>query len=75
MPVVSAVTGQWVLPEPLSPMLKPGGHGAVWKLMLDEGVFDWLSSLDRQATLIRQIRWAPFQSTCSTGLTMVSLEY
>jgi UDP-N-acetylglucosamine pyrophosphorylase len=23
-------------------MMKPGGHGAIWKLMHDEGVFDWL---------------------------------
>ena len=37
-------------------MLKPGGHGAIWKLMLDKGVFKWLDGLDRQAALVRQIR-------------------
>lgn len=25
-------------------MMKPGGHGAIWKLMHDEGVFDWLQA-------------------------------
>ena len=58
VPVVSAVSGEWVLPQPLKPMLKPGGHGAIWKLMLDEGAFQWLRCLDRQAALVRQIRCA-----------------
>lgn len=58
VPVVSAKTGKWVLPEALSPMMKPGGHGAIWKLMLDRGVFSWLSSLDCEAALVRQIRSA-----------------
>ena len=31
-------TGEWLLDAQLKPMLKPGGHGAVWKLMRDEGV-------------------------------------
>lgn len=57
VPVVSAQTGKWILPEHLSPMLKPGGHGAIWKLMLDKGVFQWLENLNRQAALVRQIRY------------------
>lgn len=58
VPVVSAKTGKWVLPEACAPMMKPGGHGAIWKLMLDRGVFSWLSSLDCEAALVRQIRSA-----------------
>jgi len=58
VPVVSVVDGRWVLPESLAPLMKPGGHGAIWKLMLDRGAFSWLASRDRQAALIRQIRSA-----------------
>lgn len=57
VPVVSAEDGQWLLPEGLAPLLKPGGHGAVWKLMLDQGIFDWLSHHDREGAIVRQIRW------------------
>ena len=61
VPVVSAEDGQWLLPEPLRPMMKPGGHGAIWKLMLDRGVFDYFAQRRRQAAIVRQIR-------CSTHL-------
>ena len=57
VPVVSAEDGQWLLPEGVAPMLKPGGHGAIWKLMLDQGIFDWLSHHDREGAIVRQIRW------------------
>lgn len=37
-------------------MMKPGGHGAIWKLMWDEGVFSWLGrEQGRRAALVRQI--------------------
>lgn len=42
VPVLEAATGLWVLPEARRPSMKPGGHGAIWKLMHDNGVFDWL---------------------------------
>jgi UTP---glucose-1-phosphate uridylyltransferase len=42
VPVLEAKSGEWVLPEPLQPSLKPGGHGAIWKLMCDHQVFEWL---------------------------------
>ncbi len=57
VPVVSAEDGSWLLPEPLRPLMKPGGHGAIWKLMLDEGVFTWLSNRRREAAIVRQIRY------------------
>ena len=56
VPVVGAEDGQWLVPAPLAPCMKPGGHGAIWKLMLDEGVFRWLASRGREAAIIRQIR-------------------
>lgn len=56
VPVISAASGEWLMPEPLAPMMKPGGHGAIWKLMLDEGVFNWLRGKSSQAALVRQIR-------------------
>lgn len=42
VPVLEASTGVWVLPEALAPSMKPGGHGAIWKLMHDNGIFSWL---------------------------------
>jgi UTP---glucose-1-phosphate uridylyltransferase len=56
VPVVGAADGRWPLAAPLAPMMKPGGHGAIWKLMLDEGIFDWLAAHRREAALVRQIR-------------------
>lgn len=56
VPVVSAEDGQWLLPEPVRPMMKPGGHGAIWKLMLDRGVFEYFSQRRRKAAIVRQIR-------------------
>jgi hypothetical protein len=56
-PLVPAVNenGDWCLTGPLKPLLKPGGHGAIWKLARDEGIFDWLESLGKKKALVRQI--------------------
>lgn len=67
VPVVADVDGRWLLPEPLAPLMKPGGHGAIWKLMLDEGVFDWLLADQREAAIVRQIRCA---AVASCGVRM-----
>lgn len=37
--------------------MRPGGHGIIWKLMYDEGVFEWFKSKDREFAIIRQIRY------------------
>lgn len=55
VPVVSANNGQWLTCSPLKPVMKPGGHGVIWKLMLDRGVFDWLRAAGRDAAVVRQI--------------------
>lgn len=56
-PLVPAVNecGDWCLLGPLKPILKPGGHGAIWKLARDEGIFAWFEKLGRKKALIRQI--------------------
>ncbi len=54
VPVVDR-EGQWCLDEENRLLLKPGGHGMIWKLALDAGVFDNLFQLNRNKALIRQI--------------------
>jgi hypothetical protein len=55
VPVISAEDGQWLATGPLQLMMKPGGHGAIWKLMADQQVFEWLAAQQRQAGIVRQI--------------------
>ncbi|MGE3954296.1 MAG: UTP--glucose-1-phosphate uridylyltransferase [Parachlamydiales bacterium] len=59
--------GNWVVEAPLEMGLKPGGHGALWKLMEDKGVFDWLAQQGRNKALVRQIN-NPIAGTDSTLL-------
>jgi hypothetical protein len=54
VPTVDA-KGDWLLQGPCKPLLKPGGHGAIWKLAKDSGTFAWLKSLGRTKALVRQI--------------------
>ncbi len=54
VPVI-AKNGQWLMKEPLSLSLKPGGHGVMWKLASDMGIFAWLASLGRSKAIVRQI--------------------
>ena len=69
VPVISMDGGRWVR-EGFSQMaLKPGGHGAIWKLMHDDGVFDWLESRDRTGGIVRQIT-NPMAGTDTTLLSL-----
>jgi hypothetical protein len=56
-PLVPAVTadGNWCMMGPGRPLMKPGGHGAIWKLAKDCKIFEWLESLGKKKALIRQI--------------------
>jgi len=56
LPAVRGAAGLWVLPEARRPSMKPGGHGAIWKLMHDNGVFDWLAA--EGALVTATARWA-----------------
>ncbi|MEW5314809.1 MAG: hypothetical protein WDW38_006278 [Sanguina aurantia] len=69
VPVISVTDGLWLLDTPLHPTLKPGGHGAIWKLMWDEGVFEWLAQAGAQAALVRQIS-NPLAGTDTTMLAL-----
>lgn len=48
-------TGDFSLQAPLQLKLKPGGHGVLWKLALDSGVFEWFNSHKCKKVLLRQI--------------------
>ena len=50
-------------------MMKPGGHGVIWKLMIDDGVFTWLEEQGRSAALVRQIS-NPLAGTDTTLLAL-----
>lgn len=69
VPVVSAEDGTWPTPDPLEPIMKPGGHGVIWKLMLDCNVFAWLKGLGRKAAVVRQIS-NPLAGTDTTLLAL-----
>ncbi len=47
--------GNWCVSEPLKLLLKPGGHGAIWNLMLRSQTFEWLKKQNRQVAFLRQI--------------------
>ena len=49
--------------------LKPGGHGAIWKLMHDRGVFTWLAAKGRKGATVRQIT-NPMAGTDTTILAL-----
>ena len=54
VPVISE-EGHFVLKNPHELLLKPGGHGVIWKLMEEKGAFKWLLKQKRAKLLIRQI--------------------
>lgn len=53
-PLVSA-DGHWVVSNDWELKKKPGGHGVIWKLANDEGVFEWFAKNHRTKGLIRQL--------------------
>ena len=54
VPVITE-TGDWLLSSLNQLMLKPGGHGVIWKLAKERGVFDWFKQHNRNKMLTRQI--------------------
>lgn len=56
-PLVPAMEkdGKWCRSDELKLLMKPGGHGVMWKLAKEEGIFEWLEALDRKKVLVRQI--------------------
>ncbi len=47
--------GEWCVQGPLQLLMKPGGHGVIWKLARDSKTFEWLTALGKKKALVRQI--------------------
>ncbi|WVZ07802.1 hypothetical protein V8G54_021148 [Vigna mungo] len=69
VPVVGAEEGQWLVTKPLSPLSKPGGHGVIWKLAHDKGIFKWFYSQGRKGATLRQVS----NVVAATDLTLLAL--
>jgi len=69
VPVLGAHSGAWLLSAPGCLLLKPGGHGAVWKLAADAGVLDWMAARGVDAVVVRQIS-NPLAATDTTLLAL-----
>ncbi|PIS00554.1 MAG: hypothetical protein COT84_07065 [Chlamydiae bacterium CG10_big_fil_rev_8_21_14_0_10_35_9] len=54
VPVID-ISGNWIINSNKQVLMKPGGHGALWKLAKDQKVFQWMKSHKRKKGLIRQI--------------------
>jgi len=56
-PLVPVITkeGNWSLKAPLVLNLKPGGHGVLWKIAEEKGIFDRLEEKGIWKALVRQI--------------------
>ena len=56
-PLVPVITieGEWAMRGALEPIVKPGGHGILWRCAIESGAFDWLSQRGCRKALIRQI--------------------
>ncbi|CAN6467345.1 unnamed protein product [Victoria cruziana] len=69
VPVVDAEDAQWLVHGPFSPVLKPGGHGVIWKLAQQKGVFDWFYAHDRKGATVRQVS----NVVAATDVTLLAL--
>lgn len=56
-PLVPCITkeGKWIASDPLTLELKPGGHGMIWLLAQENGVFRFFEDHNRTKILLRQI--------------------
>ncbi|TKY47567.1 hypothetical protein E2542_SST29627 [Spatholobus suberectus] len=69
VPVVGAEEGQWLVTKPFSPLSKPGGHGVIWKLAHDKGIFKWFYCQGRKGATVRQVS----NVVAATDLTLLAL--
>ncbi|XP_020114095.1 UTP--glucose-1-phosphate uridylyltransferase 3, chloroplastic [Ananas comosus] len=69
VPVVAAKDGKWLISRSLFPVCKPGGHGAVWKLAYDKGIFQWFYRYGRKGATVRQVS----NVVAATDLTLLAL--
>lgn len=52
---VICIDGNWAVSGAFELILKPGGHGVVWKLASEYGAFEWLKKQGKSFCLVRQI--------------------
>ncbi|XP_037497955.1 UTP--glucose-1-phosphate uridylyltransferase 3, chloroplastic isoform X2 [Jatropha curcas] len=69
VPAVGAEDGQWLVTKPFTPVSKPGGHGVIWKLAYDKGIFEWLYGHGRKGATVRQVS----NVVAATDLTLLAL--
>ncbi|XP_021903908.1 UTP--glucose-1-phosphate uridylyltransferase 3, chloroplastic isoform X2 [Carica papaya] len=69
VPAVSAKDGQWLVSEPFAAVCKPGGHGVIWKLAYDKGIFQWFYDHGRKGATVRQVG----NVVAATDLTLLAL--
>ncbi|MED6186045.1 UTP--glucose-1-phosphate uridylyltransferase 3, chloroplastic [Stylosanthes scabra] len=69
VPVVGAEDGQWLATKQFIPLSKPGGHGVIWKLAHDKGIFKWFSCHGRKGATLRQVS----NVVAATDLTLLAL--
>ncbi|XP_052478085.1 UTP--glucose-1-phosphate uridylyltransferase 3, chloroplastic isoform X3 [Gossypium raimondii] len=69
VPAVSAEDGQWLVRKPFVPVCKPGGHGVIWKLAYDKGVFQWFYDHGRKGATVRQVS----NVVAATDVTLLAL--
>ncbi|XP_077215330.1 UDP-glucose pyrophosphorylase 3 [Tasmannia lanceolata] len=69
VPAIGAEDGQWLISKPLTLVCKPGGHGVIWKLAYDQGIFQWFYDHGRKGATVRQIS----NVVAATDLTLLAL--
>ncbi|XP_058110341.1 UTP--glucose-1-phosphate uridylyltransferase 3, chloroplastic isoform X2 [Magnolia sinica] len=69
VPAVGAEDGRWLVAKPFTPVCKPGGHGVIWKLAYDKGIFQWFYSHGRKGATVRQVS----NVVAATDLTLLAL--
>lgn len=69
VPSVSAEDGQWLVTGKFIPVCKPGGHGVIWKLAYDKGIFQHFRNYRRKGATVRQVS----NVVAATDLTLLAL--
>ncbi|KAJ9539820.1 hypothetical protein OSB04_026326 [Centaurea solstitialis] len=69
VPAISAEDGQWLAKGQFVPVCKPGGHGVIWKLAYDKGIFQWFNDHRRKGATVRQVS----NVVAATDLTLLAL--
>ncbi|KAL8520290.1 hypothetical protein ACS0TY_011002 [Phlomoides rotata] len=69
VPAVAAEDGNWIVTRPFQLVCKPGGHGVIWKLAHDKGVFKWFQGHERKGATVRQIS----NVVAATDLSLLAL--